>query len=132
MITTLLAGAHAAYRRLVAEPVGRARRWLIAKLRPIPSGIALSYVEGDGIPAVIPAGTLVVAREDGELWSAGMLCPCGCGRVIELMLLPDVKPRWDLAVDRRSRPSLSPSVWAIGGCRSHFWLRSGQVHWCCD
>ncbi|WP_374947409.1 DUF6527 family protein [Agreia sp.] len=75
--------------------------------------------------------TLVVAREGGTSWIAGMTCPCGCGRRLEMMLLPEVRPRWQVAEHRRG-PSLYPSVWASGGCRSHFWLRRGEVHWCRD
>ncbi|WP_237362010.1 DUF6527 family protein [Rhizobium gallicum] len=59
-----------------------------------------------------------------------MVCPCGCGRRLEVMLLKDVKPRWDLSVDKSGLPSLHPSVWVAEGCRSHFWLRNGKIHWC--
>ncbi|WP_245262997.1 DUF6527 family protein [Mesorhizobium australicum] len=58
-----------------------------------------------------------------------MKCPCGCGRTIELLVFPEAKPRWSLKVDRRRRPSLTPSVWLQTGCRSHFWVRNGRVHW---
>lgn len=87
-------------------------------------------VDGDEMPKALPARTLVVLDDEGEPWSAGMKCPCGCGRVLEVMLLAEVKPRWDVEVDARGRPSLRPSVWVADGCRSHFWLRSGRVHWC--
>ena len=74
----------------------------------------------------------MVARENGDLWSAGMICPCGCGRRIELMLLEGVEPRWDIHVSHVGRPSLSPSIWATNGCKSHFWLRDGNIEWCND
>ena len=90
------------------------------------------FVEGDELPSDLPPIDLVVAREDETLWSAGMLCPCGCGRRLEVMLLPGVKPRWDLAVDDQNRPTLLPSVWVSDGCRSHFWLRKGVIEWCND
>jgi hypothetical protein len=110
----------------------RVWRWVTGRLRLKPRRFLLTYVESDELPEVIPARTLVIAREDGDLWSAGMICPCGCNRRIELMLLPGVKPRWDLRVGSGGRPTLSPSVWVIGGCRAHFWLRDGEVHWCRD
>ncbi|MGE3303619.1 MAG: DUF6527 family protein [Hyphomonadaceae bacterium] len=72
----------------------------------------------------------MVAREADTLWLAGLICPCGCGRRLELMLLEGVKPRWDLKVDPKRRVTLHPSVWVADGCRSHFWLRNGQVDWC--
>ncbi|MGE0371676.1 MAG: DUF6527 family protein [Gammaproteobacteria bacterium] len=59
-----------------------------------------------------------------------MRCPCGCGDVLEMMLLPTVKPRWNVTVDRRGHPTLHPSVWRNTACRSHFWLRRGKVVWC--
>jgi hypothetical protein len=46
------------------------------------------------------------------------------------MLLEGIRPRWDLKVDADQRPTLHPSVWVADGCRSHFWLRRGIVHWC--
>lgn len=82
------------------------------------------------LPARLPRRDLVVARDDGEDWSVGMRCPCGCGDTIELMLVAEAKPRWWLTFDRRGRPSLSPSVWRRTGCRSHFWVRGGRVDWC--
>jgi len=59
-----------------------------------------------------------------------MRCPCGCGHVIELLVVAEAKPRWDVAVDAKGRPTLSPSVWLQKGCRSHFWLRNGRIRWC--
>ncbi|UUZ74032.1 hypothetical protein LP415_03550 [Polaromonas sp. P1(28)-8] len=69
-------------------------------------------------------------RDDGEDWSVGFRCPCGCGETIELALLQGVKPRWNLTTSHDGLPTLHPSVWRRSGCRSHFWLRNGLVHWC--
>lgn len=95
-----------------------------------PRGRRVVFVEGDELPAVLPPRALVVAREGEDLWSAGLICPCGCGRRLEVMLLREARPRWDLKVDGRGRPTLHPSIWVADGCRSHFWLRDGVVHWC--
>nr|WP_246810918.1 DUF6527 family protein [Ensifer sp. ENS09] len=59
-----------------------------------------------------------------------MRCPCGCGDTIELLVVDGAKPRWDLTMDEASRPTLHPSVWRGKGCRSHFWVRHGRIHWC--
>lgn len=112
--------------------LARGWRWLSGWFRPVPKPFGLAYFEGDELPETISPRILVVAREGEELWLAGMICPCGCGRRIELMLLPGVKPRWDVHVDDRGLPSLTPSVWAATGCRSHFWLRAGRIEWCND
>lgn len=90
----------------------------------------LKVVESDTLPEKLPRRDLMLAREGSDQWAVGMRCPCGCGQRIELMLLREVKPRWDIILDPRGRPSLTPSVWLRTGCRSHFWLRSGKIVWC--
>ena len=90
----------------------------------------LRIIEGDSLPSQLPWRDLVLARDDGEDWCVGMRCPCGCGHVIELLVIAEAKPRWDVSVDTKGRPTLTPSVWLKKGCRSHFWIREGRVHWC--
>lgn len=87
-------------------------------------------VAGDVLPAAMPRRDLVLLIDDGASWSVGMRCPCGCNETLELILLPAVKPNWKLTIDKKGRPSLSPSVWRNTGCRSHFWLRDGKISWC--
>jgi hypothetical protein len=65
----------------------------------------------------------------GVPWSAALICPCGCGEVIQLSLLPDDSPSWTVSFDRDGLPALSPSVWRTKGCRSHFFLRHGTIVW---
>lgn len=84
---------------------------------------------GDTLPSAIPPGRLMHMVDNGENWSVGFNCPCGCGDIIELLLLPDVDPHWTLTVDNINRPTLQPSVWKRTGCKSHFWLRQGRVIW---
>lgn len=90
----------------------------------------LRVISGDSLPARLTMRAVYLAREDDEDWCVGMLCPCGCGRNIELLLIKEATPRWDLQVDGDGRPSLSPSVWLRDGCQSHFWIRHGRVKWC--
>lgn len=90
----------------------------------------VTIIEGDTLPDTLPLRNLVLAREDGEDWCIGMRCPCGCGERLELMLLKEVRPRWDARIDQRGHVTLHPSVWLKQGCRSHFWLRDGRVIWC--
>lgn len=86
--------------------------------------------ESDILPDRLPPRDIVLTRDDGEDWSIGMRCPCGCGETIELMVIEEAKPRWTVDLDNRGRVSLNPSVWRQTGCRSHFWLRSGRIKWC--
>lgn len=90
----------------------------------------LVIIEGDELPQDLPARNLVLTRDDGDDWSVGMRCPCGCGERIELMILKEARPRWDVSVNKVGEPSLHPSVWRKSGCRSHFWVREGRILWC--
>ena len=107
-----------------------AREWFRSLFNREPKPRGIVYFEADELPQELPAFDIAVAREDGTLWTAGMRCPCGCGRRLEVMLLPEVKPRWDLRVDDEGRPTLHPSIWLKDGCKAHFFLRSGIVEWC--
>jgi hypothetical protein len=89
----------------------------------------LRIVEGDSLPTVLPRRDVLLARDRGEDWCVGMRCPCGCGCHIELLVIREAAPRWDLATDRQGLPTLKPSVWLQTGCRSHFWLRHGRIQW---
>ncbi|MFD2263415.1 DUF6527 family protein [Lacibacterium aquatile] len=89
----------------------------------------LQVVETDSLPAKMPARDLVLTQDDGEPWSLGMRCPCGCGDTLELLVIKEARPRWDLQM-QNGKPTLHPSVWRQTGCRAHFWLREGRVHWC--
>ena len=54
------------------------------------------------------------------------LCPCGCGNRI---IIPIGAMNWTLKV-KRGKPSLYPSLgnWELP-CRSHYWIRNGQIVW---
>ncbi len=100
----------------------RLAAWWRGDLKVVPG-------EGDTLPARIQRQRLIHMMEAGESWSVGFHCPCGCGDVIELLLLSTVNPHWTLSVDRLDRPTLHPSVWKSTGCRSHFWVKNGQIIW---
>ncbi len=90
----------------------------------------LVVIEGDMLPLVLPRRDLVLARDGSEDWCVGMLCPCGCGRTIELLVFREARPNWRLTIDAERRPTLYPSVWLKDGCCSHFWVRDGAIVWC--
>ena len=81
------------------------------------------------IPAALQAEKVYVAGEDGYDWSAAMLCPGGCGKVLEMNLLPDAHPCWKIAETPDGLATLHPSVWLKSGCGCHFILRYGKVRW---
>ena len=90
----------------------------------------LRIVAGDMLPEKLPMWDLIMARDHGEDWSVGLRCPCGCGQRLEMLLLKEVKPRWDVSIDVGGRVTLHPSVWLREECKSHFWVRSGKIVWC--
>jgi hypothetical protein len=90
----------------------------------------LRVIEGDSLPEKLPRRDFILAREDGEDWCVGFHCPCGCGRRIELLVIPQARPRWDVQADSKKRVTLQPSVWLRDGCRSHFFVRHGRIEWC--
>ena len=53
----------------------------------------------------------------------------GCADPIQLSLNPEGHPRWALRMSWDRAATLSPSVWRRAGCRSHFFLRRGEVEW---
>lgn len=90
------------------------------------------YQHVEEFPDVMEARRLYVAGENGYFWAAAMLCPCGCGDVIELNLLKKARPCWSVTEHPDGSVSVRPSVWRRQGCRSHFFLRRGHIEWCAD
>ncbi len=82
------------------------------------------------LPSKIEKRMLYVVEEDGYEEQAAMLCPCGCGNILHMNLLPDERPYWTVTRHIGGIASLYPSVWRQVGCRSHFWFRRGRVSWC--
>lgn len=70
----------------------------------------------------------VLGKPEHE-WLAGMICPCGCGDFVELVL-DGYSPRWELSFSAKGLPSLYPSICRSVNCRSHFFLEHGSIKWC--
>ena len=109
--------------------MSRPRWWRRLTSRVLPAR-RLRIIEGDSLPRNLPWRNVVLARDGEEDWCVGMRCPCGCGHTIELLLIREAAPRWNLSTDAHGLPTLKPSVWRQTGCRSHFWVRSGRIDWC--
>lgn len=56
-------------------------------------------------------------------------CPCGCDELIVLNFIGG-RPRWEIRRFTDENFSISPSVHRTVGCRSHFHIRDGRIHWC--
>ncbi len=71
--------------------------------------------------------TIYLLGESGNTWSIAFVCPCGCGDIVQLNALRDVKPSW--SVQRIKPITLYPSIWRTVGCKSHFFIKYGRVVW---
>lgn len=74
--------------------------------------------------------TVYLVGEGSHLWIAALRCPCGCGAFLQMSLMPEGRPRWTATQHWDGTTTLHPSVWRQTGCRSHFFLRRGRIHWC--
>ena len=83
----------------------------------------------DDDPETIMDKTIYLVCENDVVWQAVMTCPCGCEARIQLCCLKGTRPSWRFDVGPDGVVSLSPSVWRKVGCRSHFFIRDGCIHW---
>ncbi|WP_460970886.1 DUF6527 family protein [Spirosoma migulaei] len=94
--------------------------------RPVP----YTYEHVRDFPDIWKARTVYLLGKPDQEWLAGMICPCGCGQPIELLLLETEWPRWKLTRHEDNSLTLKPSIWRTAGCKSHFFLRKGNIEWC--
>lgn len=97
-------------------------RWFVPPYRTV--------IVEEGLPGLMRRRTLYIVEEDGYQEQAAMICPCGCGRVLQMNLLPDERPCWRMTQHDDGTATLYPSVWRKKDCSSHFWFRRGRVEWC--
>ena len=107
-------------------------RWTQRKVKPfrrrkLP---VFRYEHVDDFPDTLIPTYVYLAGEKGNLWAAAMMCPCGCGEVIELNLLKQARPCWSVREHLDGSVSVQPSIWRQKGCRSHFFVRNGRIDWC--
>ena len=72
-------------------------------------------------------GYLVVQMKgDRPTWLV-IVCPCRCGELLRVNLMPSIEPHWDLTTTERG-VTVDPSL-DVRACGSHFWLRDSRVQW---
>lgn len=84
----------------------------------------------DELPEVAHPRAVYLVGENDLYWCAALLCPCGCGALIQLNLTATTRPTWQARRSSSGVLTLTPSIWRTQGCRSHFFLREGRVDWC--
>lgn len=86
------------------------------------------YKLSDDLPESLENRTIYV-QGNYNPWLASMLCPCGCGDVLHINLIPTRKPVWGIQLLPNGLVSLQPSLWKKTGCKSHFYLKKGRINW---
>jgi len=81
------------------------------------------------LPENLRRDTVYVIGESDVYWAAAFVCPCGCGEIVQLSLVANTHPSWTIEGARDGTVTLNPSVWRVRGCKSHFFIRRGQVVW---
>lgn len=109
-------------KRLWSRVSDRVARWIVPPYKTV--------LVDDLLPSSPIPRTLYIVQEDGFVEMAAMICPCGCGRVLQMNLLPDERPYWSVQHHPDGTSTLNPSVWRKTGCQSHFWFRQGRIIWC--
>jgi hypothetical protein len=82
----------------------------------------------EALQAAKSGAVLAIVESSGRRKWAMLRCPCGCGEVLAMNLMPTHRPRWDVQLNAAGEGSLYPSVDSTK-CGAHFWLRSGRVVW---
>ena len=114
--------------RFIAGVVSRIWIRLVSRYRRTSKRLRTVYLEE--LPETLDADTVYVMGEGEKKWFVAMICPCGCGAIVQVSLLPDAKPQWRLHEYGDNTISLHPSIWRKVGCHSHFFLRRGFIEWC--
>ena len=83
-------------------------------------------------PASLKPGCIYVVRVQGYQKWAYFRCPADQHEVIQLSLMSNRRPNWEIKLDWLGRPTLDPSVRQLDGSFAHFWVKNGRVEWCFD
>jgi hypothetical protein len=108
---------------------------MIPEARPEPTGYDARFVTPqeardaiDNLQKADHAKLLAIARGFARTRLRNSVV--GCGDIIQLNLVNGGRPRWRFELHLPTQTiSLRPSIWRTVGCRSHFVLRRGHVHW---
>ena len=91
--------------------------------------IRYSFEQTEDFPESINDFVIYIVGENEFEWLAVLKCPCGCNDVIQLNLLEESTPSWELFRHRNRKLTISPSINRIVNCKSHFSILKGEVWW---
>ncbi len=94
--------------------------------------LIVKFVADHPAPASLEPGCIyVVAVQRYQKW-AYFRCPADNNEIIQLSLMSNRRPNWEIKLDWLGRPTLDPSVRQLEGSFAHFWVKNGRVEWCLD
>lgn len=103
--------------------------WLGIIPRP---DILVRIISDHPVPESIEPGWIYVVGGPGYKKWAYFRCPADTKEIIQLSLMQNRRPRWDVTIDFLNRPTVHPSVRQLDGSYAHFWIKKGCVEWCQD
>lgn len=108
-------------------------RWLLVSIRFISKpDFLVSFLTDHPSDDALQSGLIyIVASGEHRKW-AYFRCPSDQSEVIQLSLMQERRPNWNIEIDWLGRPTISPSVRQITGSYAHFWIKEGRVDWCAD
>jgi Family of unknown function (DUF6527) len=107
--------------------------WLLAWLRIIPKPDLLARLVSDHPdPETMKAGMVYIVGGNGYWKWAYLRCPSKHDEIIQLSLMQERRPRWQITADRLGRPTVHPSIRQLEGSYAHFWIKNGRIEWCRD
>jgi Family of unknown function (DUF6527) len=92
-------------------------------------GKKIRYKTEIDVPKKLKRRTIYLIANDGYVWQAIILCPCGCDVKLFINLIEEQKPYWNYSIDENKNISIHPSIHRKVECKSHFFIRKGKVLW---
>jgi Family of unknown function (DUF6527) len=97
--------------------------WLLPRRKPY------TALHVEDVPDDLSPDHVYLIGEGDHLWSAAFKCPGGCGALLEINLVADMRPVWHVTADGDGAITIEPSVWRQKDCGCHFRIRNGRVIW---
>lgn len=91
-------------------------------------GYQFEQVEEFDAAAAKPSRVYIEHRGGKDRW-VHLVCPCGCRDVITMNLMTSQRPHWAVTRHEDGSVTIHPSVDKTTGCRSHFFVRRGNIEW---
>jgi hypothetical protein len=101
-------------------------RWIITLCRK--EQLDYFYCLSNDIPNTYSTKCVYIIGVKESPWCVAFICPCGCKEKIILNTLTEATPCWKFYT-KKNQISIFPSINRIIGCRSHFFIRNGNVEW---